>query len=56
MRQGIRVATRAEQYRAKAVECEERSQEVTVREAKEAFAEAARQWRMMAEQAERQGW
>jgi hypothetical protein len=50
------VATKAEQYRARAVECEERADETRTREAKEAFAEAARQWLIMAKQAERHGW
>jgi hypothetical protein len=48
--------TRAEEYRQRADEAERRAKQVRDPEAKRAFDEIARQWRVMAEQVERHGW
>jgi hypothetical protein len=45
--------TKAEEYRANAAECDKRAAVARDREVKAQFEELARQWRMMAEQAER---
>lgn len=47
--------TRAEQYRARAEEAERRGAQVRNADVKRAYFEIARQWREMADQAERQG-
>jgi hypothetical protein len=47
--------TKAEEYREQAADCERRANEVRDPEAKKYFADCARLWRFMAEQAER-GW
>jgi hypothetical protein len=47
---------RAEEYRRRAKEAEEQANKVRDPSAKEGFLDIARQWREMAEQAERQGW
>jgi hypothetical protein len=48
--------TRAEHYRARAIAADKRAQEAHDPEIKQTFRDIARQWREMAEQAERQGW
>jgi hypothetical protein len=48
--------TRAEDYRQRADEAERRAKQVRDPEAKRAFDEIARQWRVMAEQVERHRW
>jgi len=48
--------TRAEDCRRRAKEAEEQANNVRDQSAKEGFLEIARQYREMAEQAERQGW
>jgi len=47
-----RVSTRAEHFRAKATECEEKAAAAKDSEAKRMFLEAATHWREMAAQAE----
>jgi hypothetical protein len=48
--------TRAEEYRLRAKEAEDQANKVRDSGAKQGFLDIARQWREMAEQAERQGW
>jgi hypothetical protein len=48
--------TRAEEYRQRAKEAEEQANKVRDLSAKQDFLDIARQYRKMAEQAERQGW
>jgi hypothetical protein len=50
------VPTKAEQYRASAEQCEQWAKEVTYEPARREILEICRQWRAMAEQAERNGW
>ena len=45
----------AEQYRARAKECEDKAKRVVDYEAKRIYEDLARQWREMAERAERFG-
>jgi hypothetical protein len=47
------VVTRAQQYRAKAAECDQRAATTEHADIKEQFEELARQWRDMAEQIDR---
>jgi hypothetical protein len=47
---------RADYYRAKAAECEQKAEEARDLEVKCAFSELARQWKSLAEQAERSDW
>jgi hypothetical protein len=48
--------TTAEEYRQRAEHAEQRAKQMRDLEAKRIFEEIARQWRTMAEQAERHGW
>jgi hypothetical protein len=48
--------TRAEEYRLRAKEAEEQANKVRDPGARQGFLDIARQWREMAEQAERHGW
>ena len=48
--------TRAEEYRLRAKEAEEQANKVRDPSAKQGFLDIARQWREMAEQADRHGW
>jgi hypothetical protein len=48
--------TIAEQYRARATEADKRAEEAHDPDLKQTFRDIARQWREMADQAERQGW
>jgi hypothetical protein len=49
-------ADKAEQYRARAEQCEQWAKEVSYEPARREIQEICRQWRAMAEQAERHGW
>jgi hypothetical protein len=48
--------TRAEAYRRRAKEAEEQANKTHNSVTKQGFLDVARQWREMAEQAERDGW
>ena len=48
--------TRSQQYRVRAIEADKRAEEAHDPEIKQTFRDFARQWREMADQAERQGW
>jgi hypothetical protein len=48
--------TRAEEYRRRAKEAEENATKTSNSVTREGFLDIARQWREMAEQAERDGW
>jgi hypothetical protein len=48
--------TRAEEFRAKAAECDRLADEAIDLEAKRMLREAANNWWLMADQAERLGW
>jgi hypothetical protein len=48
--------TKAEEYRKRAKEAEEQASKVRDHAAKQGFLDIARQWRELAEQAERHGW
>jgi hypothetical protein len=48
--------TRAEEYRERAKEAEKQANKTRDPSAKEGFQDIARQWRELAEQAERHGW
>jgi hypothetical protein len=47
---------RADDFRAKARECDRLAEEAKDSEAKRILREAAKYWRLMADQAERLGW
>ena len=49
------VMTAAEQYRARAKDCEDKAERVVDYEAKRIYEDLARRWREMAERAERFG-
>jgi hypothetical protein len=49
------LSSRVDQYQAKAAECEQKAKEAREPKVKRDFAELARQWCSLAEQAERQG-
>ena len=55
-RLGSKIVTRAEEFRANAVECERLAAEAIDLDAKRMLLEAADNWWLMAEQAERTGW
>jgi hypothetical protein len=48
--------SKAEEYRAKAAECQKKADEATDVEAKRLLQEAAYEWSNMAAQAQRHGW
>jgi len=48
--------TGAEQYRLRAKEAEQQANKVSDRSVKQSFLDIARQWRELADQAERHGW
>jgi hypothetical protein len=50
------VSSRADYFREKAAECEQKARATRDLEAERMFLEATRMWREMAAQAERQGW
>ena len=50
------VPSKADYYRAKAAECEEKAEAARDLRAKQMLKEAAQYWREMAAQAERLGW
>lgn len=50
------MSPKADDYRAKAAECERKASEAHDTEVKRDLVEAARYWRDLAEQAERHGW
>ncbi len=50
------MSSKADYYRARAAECEEKVEAAMDIHAKEMFKEVARHWREMAAQAERHGW
>ena len=50
------MSSRAEYFRTKAAECEEKAEAARDTEAKRMFREAAQHWREMAAQAERLKW
>lgn len=52
----VAVPKRAEYFRARAAECEEKAKVAKDVEAKRVFREAAMHWREMADQSERLGW
>jgi len=56
IRVGIVVSPRTDDYRARAAECERKAMEADDPDAKKDFADAARYWRDLADQAERLGW
>jgi hypothetical protein len=49
------LSSKADHYQAKAAECEQKAKQAHEPEVKRDFAELARQWCSLAEQAERQG-
>jgi hypothetical protein len=55
-RAGRKTVTRAEEFRAKAAECDRLADEAIDLEAKRMLREAANNWWLMADQAERLGW
>lgn len=48
--------SKAEEYRARAADCEKKATEATDIEAKRLLQEAAKEWRYMAAQADPHGW
>jgi len=48
--------TRAEEYRLRAREAEEQASKVRDHRLKQSFLDIARQWRELADQADRHGW
>jgi len=50
------MTSKAEEYRAKAAQCEKMAERHKDTQFREQYLELARQWRAMAEQAERQSW
>jgi hypothetical protein len=52
----IVVSPRSDQYRARAVECKLKAEEAREPEVRRQLIDLARQWRLLAEQAERHGW
>ena len=52
----LSVPTKAEEYLARAEQCEQWAKEVSYEPARREILEICRQWRAMAKQAERNGW
>jgi len=50
------MSSKADHYRAKAAECEQKVKEMLDPEVKRSFADLARQWLHLAEYAEQHGW
>jgi hypothetical protein len=52
----IVMSPKSDDYRARAVECELKAEEARDLEVRRQLIDLARQWRLLAEQAERHGW